>query len=511
MPGLPRPPSRRQARRYACEDCGRAYGGGRGYLDLRPREAFDEQTKYLDEALHADARHESIAPPLLGSKIRNDMLRAFSSPATAIASSISAAAAAARSPGTPDSGAALTGIDIAPYFAPEADRASRPAAGRPAPAAAARRRVHQGVVARRARTPVAPGARSAMLREANRVLADGGALFVYTHVAQERLDRRRHAARSTGSRRSASGWACSTCARSGCASRITSIRWPITTICARAAAECGFRIERITYYTPIVGAFVENMLVRMAEKALARRRQARAAGAAGRQRPDVTHGRRPCGAPGGRAGARQARRLAVWRARACVSWVMKLDIVLLRPHALGPVLRAAAQDRARRLPEGARVGQHGEPMRSLRILYAALDQTVPGTLGGSVHVAGGRRGTGGARPRRPRRRQPGGAWPTGRPVSLARDGAAARAARSCAGSRAAAIAALAREMRADVIIERYYNFGGEGVLRGARLGIPAVLEVNAPDRRLLPDRPSARSIARCSSSRCAGGANGCAG
>ena len=40
---------------------------------------------------------------------------------------------------------------------------------------------------------------------------------------------------------------------------------------ARVAAECGFRIERITYYTPVVGAFVENVLVRMAEQFLARR------------------------------------------------------------------------------------------------------------------------------------------------------------------------------------------------------------------------------------------------
>src|SRR4029450_3620873 len=57
----------------ACQNCGRAFDGLHGYLDLRPRETFKEQTKYLDEALHADARHESVAPPLLGSNIRNDM------------------------------------------------------------------------------------------------------------------------------------------------------------------------------------------------------------------------------------------------------------------------------------------------------------------------------------------------------------------------------------------------------------------------------------------------------
>ncbi len=39
---------------------------------------------------------------------------------------------------------------------------------------------------------------------------------------------------------------------------------------------------------------------------------------------------------------------------------------------------------------------------------------------------------------------------------------------------------LARDIRADVIMERYYNFGGEGVLAASSLDVPAVLEVNAP-------------------------------
>jgi glycosyltransferase involved in cell wall biosynthesis len=39
---------------------------------------------------------------------------------------------------------------------------------------------------------------------------------------------------------------------------------------------------------------------------------------------------------------------------------------------------------------------------------------------------------------------------------------------------------LGRRVGAGVIIERYYNFGGEGVLAARRLRIPSVLEVNAP-------------------------------
>lgn len=67
-----------------CTQCGRRYGGNAGdFLDLRPQEDFQEQTKYLDEALHADARYDRVSPPLLGSKIRNDMLRTFLAPGPA--------------------------------------------------------------------------------------------------------------------------------------------------------------------------------------------------------------------------------------------------------------------------------------------------------------------------------------------------------------------------------------------------------------------------------------------
>ena len=77
--------------------------------------------------------------------------------------------------------------------------------------------------------------------------------------------------------------------------------------------------------------------------------------------------------------------------------------------------------------------------------------------------------------------------------------------------RAGAIARLARGIRPDAIIERYYNFGGEGDSSPRRDSArSAVLEVNAP----VVDSPrlaeGAGSIARCSSSRCGAGASGCA-
>jgi glycosyltransferase involved in cell wall biosynthesis len=137
----------------------------------------------------------------------------------------------------------------------------------------------------------------------------------------------------------------------------------------------------------------------------------------------------------------------------------------------------------------------------MRILYAALDQVVPGTLGGSIHVqsvaeglatlghdvhvatqVAGAHGAGaygnphlqhGA----PNLQVRGGAgppavhWiPTAPPLGQP----------ALRWLRAHRIEAIARRVRADVVIERYYNFGGEGVVAANRLGIPAVLEVNAP-------------------------------
>jgi len=117
-------------------------------------------------------------------------------------------------------------------------------------------------------------------------------------------------------------------------------------------------------------------------------------------------------------------------------------------------------------------------MRSLRILYAALDQTVPGTLGGSVHVQSVAQGLAALGHDVHVAVRQGGPWPSGgvhwTPMAPPFGRPELR------WLRRRRIAAIARDMRADVIIERYYNFGGEGVLAAHDVGVPAVLEVNAP-------------------------------
>jgi starch synthase len=115
----------------------------------------------------------------------------------------------------------------------------------------------------------------------------------------------------------------------------------------------------------------------------------------------------------------------------------------------------------------------------MRVLYSAIDQRVPGIKGGSIHVRAVAEGlarlghevhvlvtpgTGGL---------PGGpvhwhalAAPAGRPQLRL--------------LRLRAVTAIARDLKPDVVIERYHNFGGEGILAARRTGARALLEVNAP-------------------------------
>ena len=115
----------------------------------------------------------------------------------------------------------------------------------------------------------------------------------------------------------------------------------------------------------------------------------------------------------------------------------------------------------------------------MRILYAATDQRVPGAVGGSVHVAAVAAGlaalghdvhvlvTRGDGPFP----DDGATW-IDLPPPLG--------ARRLRWLLAARVRALAARIRPDVVIERYYNFGGEGVAAARAVGALAVLEVNAP-------------------------------
>lgn len=257
-----------------CASCGRSYvGDSPDFLDLRPQNPFGERTKYLDPALHADARHERVSPPYLGSKIRNDMLRAFLAPSGDDRIVDLGCGSGRALLWNRDWRAQTVGIDISPFFSADARREADLVLGdlRRLPFADA---TFTKGYSLDVLEHLSPDALRGMLTEAARVLAPAGQLFVYTHV-------RKNARIAIGLR-----WINRLAGRLDRAGLIDLRQEhlrksdhlnPLADIpeLRRVAADCGFRIARIRYYTPLVGGFVENILVRVAERRLAKAAAAR--------------------------------------------------------------------------------------------------------------------------------------------------------------------------------------------------------------------------------------------
>jgi len=310
----------------ACTNCRRQFAASNGYLDLRPREQFAEQTKYLDQALHADARHASVSPPLLGSKIRNDTLRQF----LKLQRSDRVLDLGCGSGRTLvwNAGAAETmaGVDISPFFAREAlDRVDLLLGDlRRLPFA-------NGAFTKAWSLDVlehmSPESLADMLREANRVLAPGGALFIYTHVRKNGWLAGGTRAVNTFARvLERRGWLDLTQERLRKSDHVNPLADHDDL--ARVVAAAGFQIERIRYYTPIVGAFVENVIARGAEHAMARR-VARARGR-GATNDEIAKSVRAT------AKAMVARKGPSYRAAQVLSATMKLDLWMFGRVRSGP-------------------------------------------------------------------------------------------------------------------------------------------------------------------------------
>ncbi|WP_025745793.1 glycosyltransferase family 4 protein [Kallotenue papyrolyticum] len=120
----------------------------------------------------------------------------------------------------------------------------------------------------------------------------------------------------------------------------------------------------------------------------------------------------------------------------------------------------------------------------MRILYVASGITVPGAYGGSTHTYEVAHGL--ARrshdvhvlAHHPRRRLA----TLARPERVALDAFTLHyldLPKSLSLLGYGAVARLMRRLQPDVVMERYYNFAGAGVLAAARQGIPVLLEVNA--------------------------------
>ena len=316
-----------------CQSCGKQYGGpSKDFLDLRPHETFEERTKYLDEALHADARHERVSPPLLGSKIRNDMLREFLAPGPDDLVVDLGCGSGRALLWNRDWRAQAVGIDISPFFAHESRQQVDLLLGdlRRLPFA-------DGTFTKGYSLDVlehlSPEALRGMLTEAARVIAPGGTLFVYTHV-------RKNARIAVGLR-----WIN---ALAGQLERmgLVDLRQehlrksdhlnPLADIpeLGRVAADTGFHVTRIRYYTPLVGGLVENILMRMAERQMAKRAQrgAQASGSATSTMSDED-ALKAARAAGKERIAQSGTTRAILRA---LTAAMKLDLLLFGHVESGP-------------------------------------------------------------------------------------------------------------------------------------------------------------------------------
>jgi SAM-dependent methyltransferase len=325
-----------------CRGCGRRYDApADAYLDLRPADQFAEQTKYLDEALHVDARHERVSPPLLGSKIRNDMLREFLQPSPGDLIVDLGCGSGRALLWNRDRGAETIGVDISPFFSEDARRTV------PLLLADLRRLPFADATFSKAWSldvleHLSPEALRGMLREANRVLAPGGALFVYTHV-------RKNAPVAAGLRwinRLARGLE-----RIGLIDmrqerlRKSDHLNPLADVpdLERVTRECGFRIARITFYTPIVGGFVENILMRVAERAMTRRAARRLEAAKTTNNAGDVEARASREVRSA-AKDRIARSPATYGVLRALSFAMKLDLALFGRITSGPFFALLVKD-----------------------------------------------------------------------------------------------------------------------------------------------------------------------
>jgi glycosyltransferase involved in cell wall biosynthesis len=115
----------------------------------------------------------------------------------------------------------------------------------------------------------------------------------------------------------------------------------------------------------------------------------------------------------------------------------------------------------------------------MRLLYCAIDQTVPGTTGGSVHVEAVAAGLAALGHEVHVLVTPGdGPFPADGAHWIGMSPPLAR--KELRWMRSGAVTRIARQVAPDVVIERYYNFGGEGIAAARATGALGVLEVNAP-------------------------------
>jgi ubiquinone/menaquinone biosynthesis C-methylase UbiE len=315
-----------------CQGCERRFqNGSHDFLVLKPKDSFDETTKFLEDSFHADGRDETVSPPLLSAGVRNSMLQRFLDMRRGDVVLDLGCGSGRFGVWSLQSGAHVIGIDTGTFFAAEA------------------RSGVDLVVGELRRLPFVDGSITkaytidvlehlsqeglmTTLREVSRVLAPGGSLFVYTHVRQRsRLAPALNLIAWTASAIERLGFADLTIEKL----RKTDHLNPLMSRdhLDKVAADAGFRIQRFRYYTPLFSSIAENIFVPVAAHALARR--------AARRLPTAGGGNRGVDRQAMRSARMQgkqhvAKRGAVYRVLQLMTRVTMLDVTLFGRMKSGP-------------------------------------------------------------------------------------------------------------------------------------------------------------------------------
>ncbi len=319
-----------------CAVCGADYDAGGDFVDLRPRESFDEQTRYLDEALHADARDETVSPPLLSAGVRHHMLLKFLRPSPEDRILDLGCGSGRVMVWNTAAGAYHTGVDACPYFALEARQSVDLTLGdlRRLPFAdgSFNKAYALDVFEHLSRDALAQ-----VLDETCRVLEPGGRLFVYSHV-------RRNSRLALGLR------AINRLARALERIGLVDLRQerlrksdhlnPLEDIgdLEDVVAAAGFRIARIRYYTPLLAGLAENIGMRLAERWMTRR--ALRTGAPGEDAVAMRAARTAAKARVGRAGL-------TFSLLQALTWLLRLDVAMWGRVRSGPFFALLAKEPSR--------------------------------------------------------------------------------------------------------------------------------------------------------------------
>jgi ubiquinone/menaquinone biosynthesis C-methylase UbiE len=314
-----------------CPNCGRSFAQEhRGYLDLMPPEDSAHTSLYVSHAdeFEATLDYRQIGPPVLGAGVRQRAIRRMLKPRP--------------SDRLVELGCGngkflvwnrlqvdwAVGVDPAPLFADDTlrtvDLVRADARALPFPPAAFTAAMSIDVLEH---LPL-PDFR-AYLEEAHRVLAPGGRMLVYSNTREgSRLDFIVRGARVLSGKLAHVGLIDDTRDRLRKSDHVKAVEtYPQL---EQVLRECGFRVERVVFWNGLFQSIIENLVIKLVESALRRRRGAHARAESG------------SAAAGGEDRLRSSMRGAMrrggpaWMAARLLTELMWLDLVLFGRWRAGP-------------------------------------------------------------------------------------------------------------------------------------------------------------------------------